>query len=75
MRSGTFEIVTPRFDEEPATGVAFANLAATARRFLAIELVDGGSIVLAHASGPVAPRVATPQPFTPEDEVHHAAVA
>ncbi len=70
-----FEIVTPRFDDEPATGLAFANLAATARRFLEIELVDGGSIIVARPPGDVARRSATPTPSTSDDEVHHAAVA
>jgi MinD-like ATPase involved in chromosome partitioning or flagellar assembly len=39
-----FEIVVPRFGDDAPTGVAFANLSATARRFLDIELVDGGAI-------------------------------
>ena len=42
----TFEIVSPRFDDTTTAGVAFANLAATARRFLEIEIVDGGSVLL-----------------------------
>ena len=41
-----FEIVVPRFDEDEPPSLAFANLAATARRFLDIELKDGGSVLL-----------------------------
>lgn len=73
-----FEIVTPRLRDEPATGVAYANLAATARRFLEIELVDGGSVVREPGfssddrRAPATP-ASTPTPFTSEDEVHHAA--
>ena len=41
-----FEIVVPREDDEASTGVAFANLANAARRFLDIELTDGGTVLL-----------------------------
>ncbi len=48
-----FEIVSPRFDEAAQVGVAFGNLAATARRFLEVEIVDGGSVLL--SPPPAAP--------------------
>ncbi len=41
-----FEIVAPRFEGGEASLVAFANLSNAARRFLDIELVDGGSVVV-----------------------------
>ena len=36
----------PRFDDAEPNGVVFANLAAAARRFLEIDLCDGGEIRL-----------------------------
>jgi len=49
-----FDVVVPSFDEAAPSGVAFANLANTARRFLDIELKDGGTVLLAgpHGTGP-----------------------
>lgn len=41
-----FEVVVPCFDESAAPGKVFANLANTARRFLEIELNDGGAVRL-----------------------------
>lgn len=46
-----FEIVVPRFDESGTSGIAFTNLANAARRFLDIELRDGGSVLLAVPQG------------------------
>ena len=57
-----FEIVVPRFDDEPAAGVAFANLTATARRFLDIELTDGGSVLLTAPGDVDAAGHASPRP-------------
>jgi flagellar biosynthesis protein FlhG len=48
---GNFEIVAPCFGDAVASGIAFTNLAATARRFLEIELVDGGSVTLPAPGG------------------------
>lgn len=39
-----FEVVVPVADDPSEAGVTFANLANTARRFLDIELVDGGTV-------------------------------
>lgn len=59
-----FDIVVPRFDDLDTPGVAFANLATAARRFLDIELADGQTVRLAERfdpyrsnghTGPVAP--------------------
>ncbi len=53
-----FEIVVPRFDDEETGSLAFNNLANAARRFLDVELKDGGSVLLP------APRAARPaSPF------------
>ena len=41
-----FEIVVPRFDDAEPASLAYANLANTARRFLDIELTDGGAVTL-----------------------------
>lgn len=41
-----FEVVVPASDGEPASGVVFANLANVARRFLEIEVTDGGTVVV-----------------------------
>ncbi len=41
-----FEIVVPRRDDEAATGIAFANLANAARRFLDVDVTDGGTVLL-----------------------------
>ena len=41
-----FQIIAPRFGDTAPVGVAFANLAATARRFLEIEIVDAGTVLL-----------------------------
>ena len=41
-----FEVVVPRFDEAEPASVAFGNLANAARRFLDIELNDGGAVML-----------------------------
>ncbi len=46
-----FEIVVPRFDETGTSGIAFTNLANAARRFLDIELRDGGGVLLAVPRG------------------------
>ena len=85
-----FEIVAPRSGsaEAEATGataagggVAFNNLAAVARRFLDIELVDGGSIVIASArdarrGAPEDSASASRASLSPsEEEAPHAAVA
>jgi len=71
-----FEIVTPTFAGSAGAGLAFANLAATARRFLRIELVDGGAIQVPIPHGTARPG-AKPSPAlsTNEDEVSHAANA
>ena len=74
-----FEIVTPRASDEEPVGLAFANLAATARRFLEIELVDGGAITLPPTQGAVAfesnPAPPKSNQSTSREEVSHAAVA
>lgn len=41
-----FEVVVPRFDEAEPASVAYANLASAARRFLDIDLRDGGAVPL-----------------------------
>lgn len=48
-----FEIVAPASGDAASTRIAFANLSNAARRFLDIELVDGGSV-------PVSPQVPVP---------------
>ncbi len=69
-----FEIVTPHVGDAVARGIAFANLSAAARRFLDIELVDGGAIRL---PGVPVPTADATQPFASpsnhEEEVPHAA--
>ena len=57
-----FEIVVPRLNDDDAPGVAFANLANAARRFLEIELTDGGAVTVAPPREPVVigARVSTP---------------
>jgi flagellar biosynthesis protein FlhG len=71
-----FEIVVPRVDGTDANGIVFANLAAAARRFLEIELQDGGAIEL---SGPRDAQARASQSThstpLPEEEVSHAAIA
>lgn len=47
-----FEVVVPRFDGLDTPGVAFANLANAARRFLDIELADGHTVQLAERFDP-----------------------
>ncbi len=62
-----FEIVVPRFDDAPS-GLAFVNLANTARSFLDIELTDGGSVLLSPRSVPSGARPspsARPAPVKP----------
>jgi flagellar biosynthesis protein FlhG len=59
-----FEIVVPRFDEAAAAGLAFANLSATARRFLEIELTDGGSVLLKPSVSTVDARRTSAAPNT-----------
>ena len=49
-----FEIVVPRFGDAEASSVAFTNLATTARRFLDIELKDGGSVLLSSSRAEIA---------------------
>lgn len=39
-----FEIVVPASGDAPNTGIVFTNLANAARRFLDVELVDGGTV-------------------------------
>jgi MinD-like ATPase involved in chromosome partitioning or flagellar assembly len=86
-----FEIVTPRAGDDAPIGVAFANLAATARRFLDIELVDGGAITLSpmndlaalssagatRSADAASPDAERPKSphSTSEEEVSHAAIA
>lgn len=53
-----FEIVVPRFSDA-TSGLAFANLSNTARRFLDIELTDGGSVLLSPRAAPVGARPST----------------
>lgn len=49
-----FEIVVPGTGDAPATRIPFTNLANAARRFLDIELVDGGAVpITARTSGPL----------------------
>lgn len=55
-----FEIVVPRFNDS-APGLAFANLSNTARRFLDIELTDGGSVLLSPRAVPTGARPALPR--------------
>lgn len=61
-----FEIVVPR-SAGVASGRAFTNLSNTARRFLDIELTDGGSVPVAARAAPARPS-ATPSP-TPIDDL------
>jgi MinD-like ATPase involved in chromosome partitioning or flagellar assembly len=64
-----FEIVVPRFTDDAATGVAFTNLSNAARRFLDIELTDGGTLTVAPPREPavIGARVTTPTRAAPED--------
>ena len=86
----TFEIVSPRFEEAAPVGVAFANLAAAARRFLEIEIVDGGTVLLSppasdppastlhalsEATEPSAAHASLSSSHPSNVEVPHAAVA
>lgn len=54
-----FEIVAPCHEAGTASGVAFANLSSTARRFLEIELVDGGTVVVPRPEAAVSGRSAS----------------
>jgi hypothetical protein len=69
-----FELVT-RAEGPSMNGIAYLNLAATARRFLDIDLADGGSIAEPVTSAR-ATRASKPSPMTPtyEEEVSHAAI-
>jgi flagellar biosynthesis protein FlhG len=84
-----FEIVAPLFGDAVASGIAFTNLASTARRFLEIDLVDGGSVALPMPRGIGAiqsaaventhsastPTHASTSLSTSEEEASHAAAA
>jgi flagellar biosynthesis protein FlhG len=71
-----FEIVTPVFDGAAPAGRAFANLAAAARRFLRIDLVDGGAIRLPKPHGNARPGAILPAPLpSTTEEASHAAIA
>lgn len=68
-----FEIVVPRLADAIGAGVAFGNLAGTARRFLDIELTDGGSVAMPASRtspGGAQPATAAPSPSTsPNDDL------
>lgn len=75
-----FEVVVPVDGDSHDPGPAFENLANTARRFLGIELVDGGTIPVA-SCGAEAPRITSarassesiePSLSSHEEETHAA---
>lgn len=69
-----FEVVVPRFEGSKPNDVVFSNLAAAARRFLDIELSDGGSIDLPRPhDARLRPQPTHSNPL--HEEVSHAAVA